>query len=223
MGDFVFPGVIPDEEKVTAMRGASSGLVKHPNTYQGIFMFCQKTNIGISRNCYNFSNSDSVDDHVGLGGFGTDYGSQRIEYPDRRPGAGRSRSRVLFTGEYGVIIQIFIPPAYEQQLVGFLLEPICAARTLQEIMRLILDWAEAPGTMRIQQVARTILRDMDITAEIRNILRTTVPDSPVAKYIKGDPYPRQRTVPSQYIDERIDHWLWYEFFSPNKQRQWRWR
>lgn len=218
MDNFKFPSKIEDHQKISV----ASGLVKHPNEYQGIFMFAQKKEIGGTHNCYNFDST--MQKKVGLAGFGEDAGSIRMNY-DSFVGINAA-SKILFVGEQGVIFWASLPADAEEKLLSFEYEPICAARTLQELIKLITEYADAPGNIRIQIVARSLLYNLDITDEIKTILYETTPPGPVMKYIQGRTDARFRDIPDSrkgYIDERIDHWLWYEFISGEKYREFGYR
>lgn len=210
---FEIPEQVPEAQRISL--AVSSSLITHPQENNGIFCITSKKINGTPKDCYNFDSTGKS--HLGLGGFGSSDGNFKIPI-ERLRGPGTS-SQVLFVGSEAVILHACLHKDIEDELLNFQWEPITVAPTLQEIIRLMVEYADAPGDMRIQNACRALCREMDVTDQIKSIIYETVPDGPVAKYIKGSNNARQREIPSTYIDDRLDYWLWYQFFSLEKAKQ----
>lgn len=78
---------------------------------------------------------------------------------------------------------------YSQQSI-FINHPQCTAPTIQELFRLIIEWAWSHRQLNNNEPLAVhcdhVLRVLQMPIEVRNELLDLIPDQPVAKYIKGE-------------------------------------
>lgn len=93
------------------------------------------------------------------------------------------------------------------------------ARTLQEILRLLVEWdfayTELGNRELIAQTCHSMLQTMNMPVSVHDFLLSQMPDEKVAAFIKGNPNAQNR-APVNYIpglSEEIDSWLEYMILS----------
>lgn len=201
-GNFVFPQEIDEVQKFSKLGGS---MVKHPHEPNGLFMLMQKGTFNIDPGCYDLGGGTTIS------GFGGSSGQPSQRIPNTKSLREQSNMNPIFVGSEGIIFHTNIPNNLRQQFLNFDLEPYNVAWTIQELLRLMVEYADAPGNERIQVVSRSMINEMKMSDEVKQIIYETVPDGPVVRYLRGENNARTRIKPSsqKYIDERLDHWLWF--------------
>lgn len=88
-----------------------------------------------------------------------------------------------------------------------------SARTLQEVLRLLLEWDYAYTALGsrepIAEAARGMVGVLDIPAGVRSFLEGDMPDEKVARFVKGVKDARERPRPERIPDlpDEVDAWL----------------
>lgn len=87
------------------------------------------------------------------------------------------------------------------------------ARTLQEILRLLVEWdfayTELGNRELIAQTCHDMLQVMNMPVYVRDFLLLQMPDEKVAAFLKGDPNARNRAPVADIpgLSEDFDNWL----------------
>lgn len=102
--------------------------------------------------------------------------------------------RLPIHSNYGFITYIEINDT-ELEMEAFV-DPQNCARTLQELFRLMLEWEwahlELGNTEEIAVVAHELLTDLSMPEDVREWIWSSVPESRVFKYLRGDVNARER-------------------------------
>lgn len=88
-----------------------------------------------------------------------------------------------------------------------------SARTLQEVLRLLLEWEHAYTDLGSREpiavTAHGMVNALDMPADVREFLEDGMPDEKVARFLKGEPDARNRPDPATIPDlpDNVDEWL----------------
>lgn len=149
----------------------------------------------------------------------------RTDPPDPQMGhhqiAVRALSRVNILMEalpYGYVLYFEMhDPALEEECVQ--MSHSDCARTLQELMRLMVEWDYAYSMLGnrelIAETCHGMLEVLDMPQGVKDFLLSEMPDEKVARFIRGNPDAQQRVDPTEVPDmsNELSDWLEQKILS----------
>lgn len=127
--------------------------------------------------------------------------------------------------------QVFVTPSGEAGIVylearneNLLLEeePRVGARTLQELVKMIDEWAHLPGDTPHQTAAMRVWEALGLSEEATELLRTNIPNQAPARFVAGDASARERSpsVPAlseDPLEKELAGAILFQEYTPNIQ------
>jgi hypothetical protein len=80
-------------------------------------------------------------------------------------------------------------------------------RTLQELLKLMLEWKDVGDLSNISEVATGLLEAMNMPEDVETWIRSNVPDGAVNRFLAGDPNARDRGVGIPDLPDFVSVWL----------------
>lgn len=96
-------------------------------------------------------------------------------------------------------------PEYESYLLER--DPVLAVRTLEEMIKLLIEWAQAPGIEEPQVSVRNFVADLEIPQPVFYDVIESVPDQAVARYLRGNPQAKERDLNVEPMSDMVEDWL----------------